>query len=234
MRRISGILSLLLLFSLIHLTALRAQIKEDQLGAWYIYTWKKDLQPGKFGVKGDIQFRNWDFGSDLQQLLLRTGFYYHIPETDVQLTQGYAYIVSGPYGEGGDNTDEHRVFQEVLLPQKVGQRVMLQHRFRLEERWLEGQDFRTRWRYAFGVNIPLNGTAIEKGTAYLAFYDELFINGQRDIGNDRTVTLFAQNRLYGALGYGLTPRLHVQVGYMKLMTESWNKGQMQFSLHHTW
>ena len=38
-----------------------------------------------------------------------------------------------------------------------------------------------------------------KKTLYLALYNELFINGQRDIGNSNSVELFDRNRAYAAL-----------------------------------
>ena len=54
-----------------------AQIDEDQLGAWYMYFGAGDLgEPGRWGVQGDAQYRNWDLGGDLEQLLLRGGLTY--------------------------------------------------------------------------------------------------------------------------------------------------------------
>ncbi len=64
-------------------------------------------------------------------------------------------------------------------------------------------------------------------------YDELFINGQRDIGDGRTVELFDRNRLYGGIGYALTDRRKLQFGYMIQTTDDFSKAQLQFSFHHT-
>ena len=73
---------------------------------------------------------------------------------------------------------------------------------------------------------------MEKGTIYLALYDELFINGQRDIGNGRTVEIFDRNRLYGGVGYFISEGLRVQLGIMDQTTDLWSKDQLQFSVQH--
>ncbi len=69
-------------------------------------------------------------------------------------------------------------------------------------------------------------------TTYLAFYNEMFINGEREIGDGRTVEHFDRNRLYGALGYVPWAGVRVQLGYMRQTTNSVTKGQLQLSWHH--
>jgi len=44
-------------------------------------------------------------------------------------------------------------------------------------RYVEDQDFRTRYRYAIFLNIPLNKPLIEPNAVYLSLYDEVIING---------------------------------------------------------
>jgi hypothetical protein len=214
------------------LTIAAAEIDEDDLGAWYMYFFNGSFKDSQWGVQGDVQWRNWDLGGDLEQLLIRGGLTWQPASNDALFTLGYANITTGAFGASDATTNEHRIYQEALLPQKIGSRVYLRHRFRYEQRWVDDQDFRTRYRYALFMNIPLNRTTINRGTWYLAFYNELFINGQRDIGEGREVEYFDRNRLYGALGYGLTERLNLQGGYMYQYTESFAKGQLQLSLHH--
>ena len=74
---------------------------------------------------------------------------------------------------------------------------------------------------------------MEKNTIYLALYNELFMNGQRTIGNGNTVEFFDRNRLYGAVGYVIQDGLKVQLGVMNQTTDSWGKNQIQLSLHHS-
>ena len=88
------------------------------------------------------------------------------------------------------------------------------------------------FRYALFADIPLNGTDPGPGSVYLALYNEIFVNAQRDIGDGRTVELFDRNRSYAALGYGLQNGMRVQFGYMHQESANFGKGQLQISLHH--
>ena len=230
---VSLCISLTIIFLSTSLNAQSTAFDEDQLGAWYMYFWTLQLKESRFGFQGDLQFRNWDLGGDLEQLLLRGGLTYQPKNTDVKFTLGYAYILSGEFGESTETTDENRMYQEALLPQEVGSRVLITHRFRFEQRWVESQDFRTRWRYALFINVPFNKKALIKGAVYYAFYNELFINGERDIGDGNEVELFDRNRFFNALGYAISDRIRIQGGYMIQTTDNWSKGQIQLSLHHS-
>jgi hypothetical protein len=210
-----------------------AQVNEDKTGAWYMYFFNTKFEESRWGLQGDIQYRNWDLGGDLEQLLIRGGLTFTPQSGDALFTLGYANITSGEYGPSDDTSGEDRIYQEALLPQKIGSRVFLRHRFRYEQRWVDNQDFRTRFRYALFMDVPLNGKDLRAGALYLAMYNEVFINGERDIGDGRSVEIFDRNRLYGALGYSLTDSLRVQGGYMHQYSDSVKKGQIQLSLHHS-
>lgn len=210
----------------------QAQVDEDELGAWYMYFWGKRFDDSQWGLQGDAQYRNWDMGGDLEQLLIRGGLTWTPKSGDALFTLGYANITSGAFGSSSKTTGEDRMYQEALLPQKIGERVYLRHRFRLEQRWVDNQDYRNRFRYALFMDIPLNRTEVKQGAWYLAFYNEIFLNAERDIGRDREVEIFDRDRLYGALGYALGDKLRVQAGYMHQYTDNVDKGQFQFSLHH--
>lgn len=205
---------------------------EEQYGAWYMYFFNKSFKNSQFGIQGDYQFRFWDAGADLEQVLLRTGATYKPKEANVLFTLGYANITTGTFGESRENSVENRMYQEALIPQALGKRFFLTHRFRYEQRWVEGQDFRTRYRYNLFLNVTLNGTKLSQKVFYLALYNEIFINGERNIGDGRSVELFDRNRTYVGLGYGITDNLRMQLGLMRQETDSWTKSQGQVSLHH--
>ena len=211
-----------------------AQVDPDRLGAWYMYFWNAKIKETSLGFQGDVQFRNWNLMGDLEQLLLRGGVTYTPQNTKAMFTLGYAFILTGGYGTNDNSTtSESRIYQEALLPHKIGQRVYLTHRFRFEQRFVESQAFRMRLRYNLFVNIALNKLFMEKGTFYLALYNELFMNTSKDIGNGNQVELFDRNRLYGAIGYHIFDRLKVQVGYMYQSINSYGKGQFQVSVHQS-
>lgn len=210
-----------------------SQDNNPKLGAWYMYLWDTQLKESQFGFQGDIQYRNWNILGDLEQLLLRGGITYRPKDASIKFTVGYAYILSG--AEGVDNTgtsNESRIYQEAIFPSKVGQRFYFSHRFRFEQRFVENMDFRTRVRYNMFLNIPLNQLTLTKKAIYLAFYNEIFINGQKDIGNGNSVELFDRNRLYFGLGYALKDNLRVQFALMNQTTNRVSKNQLQFSIHH--
>lgn len=210
-----------------------AQFDEEQPGAWYMYFYTVRFGDGPWGVQGDIQWRNWNLGGDLEQLLLRSGLTYKPKGTSVLLTLGYANISTGAFGESTRTTGEHRIYQEAMYPAQLGSRIYLNHRLRFEQRYVEGQDLRTRYRYNLFVNVPVNSTEMTDKTLYLALYNEIFINGQRSIGDGREVELFDRNRFYAALGYYLESSLRVQLGFMTQTTDNWQKNQLQLSLHQS-
>lgn len=210
-----------------------AQVDENQTGAWYMYFWNTTLKESRFGFQGDIQYRNWDVMGDLEQLLLRGGVTYKPEKANIKFTLGYGYVLSGAFGDSNDTSEESRIYQEALLPHRLADRFYLTHRFRFEQRWVQNQDLRTRFRYNLFLNIPVNQVTLDKGAIYLALYNELFINGQKDVGKGNTVEIFDRNRLYTAVGYSISDNLKVQAGYMRQSTNTVNKGQLQVSLHHT-
>jgi hypothetical protein len=224
---------LLLLLICISLSPkLVSQVDEAETGAWYMYFYNTTFKDSQWGIQGDFQYRDWAGLGDMEQLLLRSGLTFKPKEANVLFTLGYAHVTSGVPGDIDDTSGESRIYQEALIPQKLGSRYFITHRFRYEQRFVEDQDFRTRYRYMLFFNVPFNKTSLEKDAIYLALYNELFINGQTDIGDGRTTELFDRNRTYMGLGYVLTPKIRVQLGWMNQKTANWGKGQLQFSMHH--
>jgi hypothetical protein len=212
---------------------LNAQIQEDQTGGWYMYFFNTTLNDSPWGIQGDLQHRNWNIAGDLEQLMLRGGLTYSPQNANIKFTLGYGNITTGAFGLDNTTTAESRFYQEALFPVKFGNRFYTNHRFRYEQRFVENQDFRTRYRYNLFLNIALNKPGMERNTIYLAIYNELFMNGQRTVGNGNTVEFFDRNRLYGAVGYVIQDGLKVQFGVMNQTTDSWGKNQIQLSLHHS-
>ena len=205
---------------------------EDQLGAWYMYFFNTTFKESPWGVQGDVQFRNWNLGGDLEQLLLRGGVTYKPKKANIKFTLGYGNITTGQFGYSTSTTAESRIYQEALFPVQFGNRFYTNHRFRYEQRFIEIQNLRTRYRYNLFLNVPLNKATMEEKKLYLALYNELFINGQRRIGFDRYVNIFDRNRFYTAFGYVIKNGLKVQLGIMRQKTYYTSKNQLQLSLHH--
>jgi hypothetical protein len=220
---------LLIIFSF---NSVMSQVDESQTGAWYMYFYNHQFKESQWGIQGDFQYRDWQGIGDVEQLMLRSGLTFITKDSGVRFTLGYANITTGQFGEGDDTFGENRIYQEALVPQKLGSRFYLTHRFRYEQRFVDNQDFRTRYRYNLFLNVPLNKKDLSSKAIYAAFYNELFINGQSDIGDNRTVELFDRNRTYLGMGYVLNPTIRLQLGWMNQKTDNWGKGQWQVSMHH--
>ena len=147
-----------------------AQVNEDKVGAWYMYFFNTTFEESPWGIQGDVQFRNWNQAGDLEQLLLRGGVTYKPKDADVKLTLGYGNVTTGAYGSDKSTSAESRIYQEALFPVQFGKRIYTNHRFRYEQRFVESQDLRTRYRYNLFLNIALNKTEMEDKTLYLALY----------------------------------------------------------------
>ncbi|HSF54967.1 MAG TPA: DUF2490 domain-containing protein [Algoriphagus sp.] len=204
---------------------------ESDLGSWYMYFGNFRFSETPWAIHGELQYRNNNILGDFEQLLVRTGLQYNLKSGQVSFLAGYASITTGVPGEGTETFHENRIYQEVILRQKLG-RVSLMHRYRYEQRWIAESDFRTRFRYAIFVNVPLNKKELtEKGSVYAQLYDEIFINGEKPDGST-SIQYFDRNRIYLGLGYRTSAKLALQFGIMEQTSNVFSKTQLQFSAFH--
>jgi len=84
--------------------------QKNELGAWYMYFGNNKISD-RFNFHNEIQYRNFDAGTDLEQLLIRTGIGYDLTENNNNVLVGYGFVLSKPYinGEKSENI-EHRLF----------------------------------------------------------------------------------------------------------------------------
>ncbi len=196
--------------------------QNSDLGAWYMYFGNNKISE-KFNFHNEIQYRNFDAGTDLEQLLIRTGIGYDLTENNNNILLGYGFILSQPYirGEKSENI-EHRIFQQYITRQKFG-RFFVQHRYRLEERFLQ-DDFRMRFRYFLGLNIPINNKEMLPKTWYASAYNEIFLHFDNPV--------FDRNRVYGAVGFVINKNMRIEAGYMNQIQENRNRGQIQIGFYN--
>ena len=192
-----------------------AQSQDSNFGNWLIYIGNKKLSE-KWNLHNEVQYRNYNAISDLEQLLLRTGLGYTFNERKNNVLLGYGYILSENYL--ANNTDkvsvnEHRIFQQFTSNQKIGA-VGLNHRYRFEQRFVES-DFKMRFRYFLGLNVPI--TKIKNNNLYFSAYNEIFLNTASEV--------FDRNRLYGGIGYQINSNIRLEAGYMNQFFENSNRDQ---------
>lgn len=211
-----------LAFTVLSLGSVLTWAQKNDLGAWYMYFGNNKISK-KLNWHNEVQYRNFDAIGDLEQLLIRTGIGYDLTENNNNVLLGYGFIVSQPYVNGDKKENiEHRIFQQYITKQKFG-RFHLQHRYRLEERFLE-DDFRMRFRYMLGVNIPITQKEMLPKTLYASVYNEIFLHF-----NSPT---FDRNRVYGALGYVINKNMRIEAGYMNQIQENRNRGQIQIGFYN--
>ncbi len=209
------------LIVLLSLSDLLAQ-KHD-VGCWYIYFGNQKWN-ARWNWFNEIQFRNYDFGADLEQLLLRTSIGYTFPGTQGNLSAGYAYVLSENYISPNEKRrlHEHRPFQQFLLRQQWT-RLYIQHRYRLEERFLAG-DFRLRFRYFLAGQLPFNRPTLDRSAIYLSLYNELFVHTDKPV--------FDRNRLFAAVGYTFNKNLRFEMGWMAQLLENRWRSQLQLVFYN--
>lgn len=211
-----------LAFTVLSLGSVLTFAQKNDLGAWYMYFGNNKISK-KLNWHNEIQYRNFDALGDLEQLLIRTGIGYDLTENNNNVLLGYGFILSQPYvnGEKKENI-EHRIFQQYITKQKFG-RFYLQHRYRLEERFLQ-DDFRMRFRYMLGLNIPITQKEMLPKTLYASVYNEIFLHFNSPV--------FDRNRVYGALGYVINKNMRIEAGYMNQIQENRNRGQIQIGFYN--
>lgn len=196
--------------------------QKSDVGNWLIYFGNQKIN-SKWNWHNEVQYRNYNFIGDTNQLLLRTGIGFNLSEENNNLLLGYGFINTQKYIPNSDEkaaTNEHRIYQQFITKQKLG-RVLIQHRYRIEERFL-ANDFQLRFRYFLGVNIPITKKTMEKNAIYFSSYNELFINAKN--------SLFDRNRLYSALGYVINKNFKIEAGFMAQTLENSNRNQFQIAI----
>lgn len=188
-------------------------------GNWLIYFGNKAIDK-KWNWHHELQYRNYNLLGDLEQLLIRTGVGYNFSENNNNLLLGYGFILSESYIGATDEkrtTREHRLYQQFITKQVFG-RANLQHRYRIEERFLE-DDFKMRFRYFLSLNIPFNKRRMEAGAFYGSIYNEIFLNAEDPV--------FDRNRIYAAAGYFINKKFRMEVGFMSQLLPASRRNQLQ-------
>jgi hypothetical protein len=191
-------------------------IQAESLGNWMMYIGNNPISE-KYSVWNEIQYRDRKVFGDFTQLILRTGLNYSVSNQS-QVLLGYAYIVSD-YEESSFH--EHRIFQQGIYRHSLSS-LGLQHRVRLEERFVEEKDMTVRFRYFLGGTYPMNMDAMKTGAIYASAFNELFMN--------MSGTAFDRDRIYGAIGYQWSPYIRTELGYMSQITSQTTQNQLQIAI----
>jgi len=213
----------------------------NQFNAWALYTGTHKIS-SKVILMTEHQWRRAEGFKHWQQSLLRLGLEYEI-NPKVSVMGGYAWIKTFPYGSQPvlHEFNENRVFEQLNLKDKIG-RFEIQHRYRLEQRFLEqyaknatndivqvDSVFRNRIRYRAMVMVPLSRKEMGDNTLFLNLNNELFVG----FGKGITKNPIDQNRFIAALGWRFNAQTNVQVGYLNQFVIKSNATDMERN-HSLW
>ncbi|MGS0014547.1 DUF2490 domain-containing protein, partial [Escherichia coli] len=76
-------------------------------------------------------------------------------------------------------TNEFRIWEQLILNNTID-RLKIEHRYRFEQRFINGDSYRNRFRYRLNTILPINNKVIQKKTFYLSLSDEIALNN-RDV-----------------------------------------------------
>ncbi len=183
-----------------------------------------------FYIKSEFHFRRTNFLKDWEQLMIRPSVHYK-PDEIYDFSLGYSYIRNYSFSDFSTpiNANEYNIWEEVQLSH-AGKRLKFKHRFRLEERFIDkivqpsvgvysikGTSYNNRFRYRFTLTRPLIKLSGTKSIS-LQIFDELFINLDKGIRPKS----FNQNWFYLGLGYPITSKIRMGMGYHNIGLKSGN------------
>lgn len=190
--------------------SLFGQIDDVNSHLWLMYFGDHPIGNSKLGLHLEAQARRTDLGGAWQQFMVRPGVNYRTTE-HWTLSAGYLFADNSPYGDfpASSPFHEHRIYEQATGQYRYGS-IPIQHRFRLEQRFVETTgssptwEYRNRFRYLLRGDIPFG-----QSRWYVGLYDEVFLNFGPNHG--RTLD---QNRAYGAVGFKLSGFEKLEVGYL--------------------
>lgn len=117
---------------------------------------------------------------------------------------------------------EWRLHQELTLRQPIAKKLRLEHRYRVEERFIqvakdnklvEQWEFNWRFRYRAQLIIPILPDA--KLSPTLKLYDEVLLQAGKSV----QYNIFDQNRIGAALSLKASKNISIDLGYMNWLQQ---------------
>lgn len=196
-------------------------------GNWTMYFGQFRIND-QWSIHAEAQLRDQGIIDQADQVLLRAGLNHHL-KNGMLLTSGYGrilgYVADDDY-LGETSSAENRVWEQLSFNKNLNQ-FKLDHRFRLEQRWIsrnETTEFKNRIRYLFRITMPLGLNDISEGTWFVSLYDEIFLEFDSKP--------FDRNRFYGAIGNQLSSNTAVHLGLMVQSTSTESKPYLQIAIFH--
>lgn len=196
--------------------AAQQSIIDHSFDTWWTLNNKLKLND-KLYLSSEIHVRRANGWKDWQQFVVRPALNYKHSDK-LEFAVGYSYILTFPYGNQpiSVQTPEHNFWEQATTKNQFG-KLIVQNRYRLEHRfighatstdnlnyYIDGTDFRQRFRYRFTAVYPINERLSLKG------FNEIWWNLNHSLMPDT----LNQNWLYGGLNYKVNSALSTDLGFM--------------------
>ncbi|MGK2862663.1 MAG: DUF2490 domain-containing protein [Chitinophagaceae bacterium] len=213
---------LLLLFCFLHF-GLHAQTKQVAHQSLYWVRYYNQLVINeKWTWHNEFDNRRFFKGNQQHHFIAHSRLHYKILQ-NAEIAFGLTYSRQSPQDPNSTSdlvVPEIRPAQEVNYSNPITKRLTLQHRIRIDERFihkndgqvlLAGYNFNFRFRYRILASFILNKEEAKTATT-LKVANELMVNAGKNIVYNH----FDQNRIYLALEQGLNKNFSVELGYLHL------------------
>ncbi len=173
-------------------------------GSWNIVTINL---PGstthRWGGYFEAQDRNYGIVSKFYYYEVKTGVSYNFDNNSFALLGTGRYTTYGfDAVDDGPQITETRLWEQLTTNHYIS-RLKLEHRYRVEQRWLN-TGYRNRFRYRLTATLPLNKPKLEKGALFAAAFGEVFFNNKQPN--------FERNRFSPSIGYKFSKPFTLQAG----------------------
>ena len=180
--------------------------QNHKLGSWNILNLKLNLNK-EWGVFGEAQLRSQSFYNNFSYYEIKGGASYNLKK-NMSVTAGTGRFIT--YSDSANFklpyvNKEWRIWEQFSLNNFIG-RVKFENRVRIEQRWTTNLGYRNRFKYRLNTVIPITSKKIIPGTFYLSAWDEVYFTNSDPH--------YEQNRIYGGIGYEVSPKLTLQSGYL--------------------
>lgn len=180
--------------------------QSDALGSWdvanFVYT-----PNSKWSFFFETQTRSQKLTKDFYYHEFKGGVGYSFPKKISLLVGMGDYKTYFPEGNFAPplSAKEFRLWEQLVLNNNID-RLKIEHRYRIEQRWING-DFRNRFRYRLNPVLPINHSSVISNTFYLTAFDEVFFTDK--------APYFERNRFFAGAGYEFTQLFTLQIGWVR-------------------
>ncbi len=185
---------------------LAATAQNYKTGSWDVASLTYHLN-NKFVLYGEVQARSQSFTKDFFYHELKGGLTYNLPKKSsvfIGFGNYETYTFPGDFKKPV-TANEFRLWEQFVFNNNFSH-LRLEHRYRIEQRWINGNYF-NRFRYRLNPVIAINHATVVPHTVFASLFDEVFFTDK--------APYFIRNRVFAGAGYQFNNLFTVQTGFIR-------------------